>query len=140
MRTMPVLVGCVTALLLVGAASADSPEVYFSFAKANTGYGEFWRDQIACATASRKIYRYGSYFHGDPYGNQSSTCAQLDSSVFLSCMSAKGYRRDANGFSTYFRWRVKDSNRACDDTSILHMMTKMSPQRVYSGPRGEPAN
>jgi hypothetical protein len=119
MRPMAILVG---GLLLAGAASADTRQEWsiakgqvWSLSKANTRASEFYMDDAWCAQASQKSYSFMNYAYDDAQGTpvyHTVYRSEFDTSAFLSCMSDKGYRIDANGNGPFTcrvinpRWRL----------------------------------
>jgi hypothetical protein len=130
MRQGSVLIGCLMGVLFASAVSAGprmgASREFLSFGRVNTSYGDFRRDEIACATTSRS----DSWVHRERWINLPRACVQFDKSVFLRCMSTKGYGQDANGYRSSMAWRVNDSNRSCDasqDMAFRRMIHQSQP-------------
>jgi hypothetical protein len=104
MRKMSIIMGCIAVFALAGAGSAA---VEFRFSRPDTGFDEFRHDQLLCQqTATSVDWRRGHW--GAPsranafVGNASGAGMRIRHSApeFLRCMTYKGYRPDANGYST----------------------------------------
>jgi hypothetical protein len=87
-----VIMFAAAALALTGCAE-DVPTVKWS--KPDTGYDQFVQDRAACVAETRERSQ-PFYVAGQRYAGRSDA---LDSGLFISCMTARGYDEDSRGFA-----------------------------------------
>jgi len=92
MRTLVILLGSV--LLLEGCVSA-APTI-LRWSKPGATYQQFLGDRYACILQAR-ANASSAYVYGAAGGAESSQV--VSASIFMPCMSAKGYAQDPNGYA-----------------------------------------
>jgi len=101
MRKMTVALACVVGVLLVQTSLASTP-VHFIYAKTGATYQQFQSDRDDCAKKAKRHFTHNiglNYYIWRP-----------DSTVFLKCMSDRGYTLEhalgAKGWDTGVLWTL----------------------------------